>query len=57
MTVLAGVLGIHGLAPGAVPSAHAGVGHEVVDGYGHFPDGVPGKPRKHKDGESGRRRG
>lgn len=28
MAVLTGVLGMHGLAPGAVPTAHADTGHE-----------------------------
>ncbi|WP_437107429.1 DUF6153 family protein [Streptomyces sp. enrichment culture] len=30
MTVLTGVLGMHGLAPGVVPAAHADTGHETA---------------------------
>ncbi|MFD4259678.1 DUF6153 family protein [Streptomyces sp. NPDC058534] len=51
MTVLAGVLGMHGLAPGAVPSAQAGAGHEMVMAAA---DGVPhaGGGCTHTDGGS-----
>lgn len=30
LAVLAGVLGMHGLAPGGVPAAQTGAGHEMV---------------------------
>lgn len=30
LAVLAGVLGMHGLAPGGVPAAQTGTGHEMV---------------------------
>ncbi|MEU3662810.1 MULTISPECIES: DUF6153 family protein [unclassified Streptomyces] len=42
MAVLAGVLGMHGLAPGAAPAAQKGAGHDMVMAAA---DGVP-----HADG-------
>ncbi|MFH8804647.1 DUF6153 family protein [Streptomyces sp. NPDC017936] len=42
LAVLAGVLGMHGLAPGAVAAARTGTGHEMVRAAA---DGVP-----HADG-------
>ncbi|MEV5551659.1 DUF6153 family protein [Streptomyces sp. NPDC052309] len=30
MAVLAGVLGMHGLAPGVMPTKHSGAGHEMA---------------------------
>ncbi|MFC8392882.1 DUF6153 family protein [Streptomyces sp. NPDC057238] len=49
MTVLAGVLGMHGLAPGATVPARAGAGHEMVTAAA---DGVPhaGAGCMHTDG-------
>ncbi|MFI8948979.1 DUF6153 family protein [Streptomyces sp. NPDC053750] len=52
LTVLAGVLGMHGLAPGGVPAPQSGVGHAMVTDP---PDGVPhaGGGCAHTDGGSG----
>ncbi|MEV8122551.1 DUF6153 family protein [Streptomyces sp. NPDC085944] len=59
MAVLAGVLGMHGLAPGAAPAAQKGAGHErataAAEGVPHagggctHTDGGPGRP-DHADG-------
>ncbi|GHB56430.1 hypothetical protein GCM10010377_54560 [Streptomyces viridiviolaceus] len=51
MAVLAGVLGMHGLAPGGMPAAHAGAGHEMATTAA---DGVPHAVRAcgHTDGGS-----
>ncbi|WP_181384415.1 DUF6153 family protein [Streptomyces sp. NWU49] len=52
LAVLAGVLGMHGLAPGGVPTAQTGTGHEMVmaaaDGVPHVNGGCT-----HTDGGSG----
>ncbi|MEV0300952.1 DUF6153 family protein [Streptomyces prasinus] len=52
LAVLAGVLGMHGLAPGGVPAAQPGAGHEMVmaaaDGVPHADGGCA-----HTDGGSG----
>ncbi len=52
LAVLAGVLGMHGLAPGGVPAAQAAAGHEMVmaaaDGVPHADGGCA-----HTDGGSG----
>ncbi|MEU5256249.1 DUF6153 family protein [Streptomyces longwoodensis] len=52
LAVLAGVLGMHGLAPGGAVAAHAGAGHAMV-----MPDagGVPHADGgcRHTDGGSG----
>lgn len=51
MAVLAGVLGMHGLSPGATPAVQAGAGHEMVMTAA---DGVPhaGGGCTHTDGGS-----
>ncbi|MEJ1202724.1 MULTISPECIES: DUF6153 family protein [unclassified Streptomyces] len=51
MTVLTGVLGMHGLAPGVTPAAQTGPGHEMVMAAA---DGVPhaGGGCTHTDGGS-----
>ena len=51
MAVLAGVLGMHGLAPGVTVAARAGAGHEMVTAAA---DGVPhaGAGCMHTDGGS-----
>ncbi|MFE0910896.1 DUF6153 family protein [Streptomyces sp. NPDC058812] len=51
LAVLAGVLGMHGLAPGATPAVQAGAGHEMVVAAA---DGVPhaGGGCTHTDGGS-----
>ncbi|MFF8034844.1 MULTISPECIES: DUF6153 family protein [unclassified Streptomyces] len=52
LAVLAGVLGMHGLAPGGAPAAHADAGHARVaaaaDGVPHLTGGCA-----HPDGGSG----
>ncbi|MGW9399277.1 DUF6153 family protein [Streptomyces sp. NPDC055642] len=52
LAVLAGVLGMHGLAPGAVVAAQTGAGHEMLvaaaDGVPHVDGGCA-----HTDGGSG----
>ncbi|MER7742390.1 DUF6153 family protein [Streptomyces sp. NPDC096538] len=52
LAVLAGVLGMHGLAPGGVPAAQTAAGHETVpavaDGVPHADGGCA-----HTDGGSG----
>lgn len=52
MAVLAGVLGMHGLAPGGVPAAQTGAGHAMAtaaaDGVAHASGGC-----SHDDGGSG----
>ncbi|WP_344600034.1 DUF6153 family protein [Streptomyces glaucus] len=52
LAVLAGVLGMHGLAPGGVPAARTAAGHEMVmaaaDGVPHADGGCA-----HTDGGSG----
>ncbi|MFC7937127.1 DUF6153 family protein [Streptomyces sp. MPA0124] len=52
MAVLAGVLGMHGLAPGAAPAVRAGAGHEMATAAA---EGVPhaGGGCAHTDGGSG----
>ncbi|GAA1414494.1 DUF6153 family protein [Streptomyces thermospinosisporus] len=35
LAVLAGVLGMHGLAPGAAPAGHAGSGHQMTRAAAH----------------------
>lgn len=52
MAVLAGVLGMHGLAPGGVPAERGGAGHVMAtaaaDGIAHASGGCA-----HQDGGSG----
>ncbi|MFJ5557475.1 DUF6153 family protein [Streptomyces sp. NPDC093250] len=52
MAVLAGVLGMHGLAPGGVPAAQGGAGHAMAAAPA---DGVPyaGAGCSHDDGGPG----
>ncbi|MDT0613645.1 DUF6153 family protein [Streptomyces lancefieldiae] len=52
MTVLTGLLGMHGLAPGVTPAAHTGAGHErVMTPAGSAPHA--GGACAHTDGGSG----
>ncbi|MFJ7135447.1 DUF6153 family protein [Streptomyces fungicidicus] len=52
MAVLAGVLGMHGLAPGAVPAAHADAGHARTAAAPHGTPHANGACA-HPDGGSG----